>query len=185
MAMSYKGTPYVWGGSTPRAGTAPASSVHLRQGRHQPSQHDRHPHQWKVREDLQPKPGDLVYQNGGSHAGIYIGGGKIIGAQNPSVGTVVRPATDSPRPLMGYYLRRLNGIRKRGPSISRMGPLSSFRARRRTRSHALPLVTRSRPEAATDAHACGPTKAASCKHTTSCDSPDTWQGATRCPAHGA
>lgn len=48
-----------------------------------------------------PKPGDLVYQNGGSHVGIYVGNGQMIGAQNPSVGTILHSV--SRNPLMGYY----------------------------------------------------------------------------------
>lgn len=48
-----------------------------------------------------PKPGDLVFQNGGGHVGIYVGNGQMIGAQNPSVGTFQHPVTRNP--LMGYY----------------------------------------------------------------------------------
>ncbi|MFC7403216.1 C40 family peptidase [Citricoccus sp. GCM10030269] len=48
-----------------------------------------------------PKPGDLVFQNGGGHVGIYVGNGQMIGAQNPSVGTFQHSVTRNP--LMGYY----------------------------------------------------------------------------------
>lgn len=48
-----------------------------------------------------PQPGDLVFQNGGGHVGIYLGGGEMIGAQNPSVGTVKHNV--SRNPLYGYY----------------------------------------------------------------------------------
>lgn len=48
-----------------------------------------------------PKPGDLVFQNGGSHVGIYVGNGQMIGAQNPSVDTFQHPVTRNQ--LMGYY----------------------------------------------------------------------------------
>lgn len=48
-----------------------------------------------------PKPGDLVFQNGGGHVGIYVGNGMMIGAQNPSVGTFMHPVTRNP--LYGYY----------------------------------------------------------------------------------
>ena len=48
-----------------------------------------------------PKPGDLVFQNGGGHVGIYLGGGKMIGAQNPTVDTILHDVTRNP--LYGYY----------------------------------------------------------------------------------
>lgn len=48
-----------------------------------------------------PKPGDLVFQNGGGHVGIYVGNGMMIGAQNPSTGTFLHSV--SRNPLMGYY----------------------------------------------------------------------------------
>ncbi|MFD1845137.1 LysM peptidoglycan-binding domain-containing C40 family peptidase [Arthrobacter flavus] len=48
-----------------------------------------------------PQPGDLVIQNGGGHVGIYIGGGQMVSALNPSQGTLVH-AVDA-MPLVGYY----------------------------------------------------------------------------------
>jgi peptidoglycan DL-endopeptidase CwlO len=48
-----------------------------------------------------PKPGDLVFQNGFGHVGIYVGNGQMIGAQNPSVGTFQHSVTRNP--LNGYY----------------------------------------------------------------------------------
>ncbi|MGJ9373101.1 C40 family peptidase [Nesterenkonia sp. CF4.4] len=38
-----------------------------------------------------PSPGDIVIQNGGGHAAIYVGNGQLIGANNPRVGTVQYP----------------------------------------------------------------------------------------------
>ena len=35
-----------------------------------------------------PQPGDIVVQNGGGHVAIYVGNGQMIGAQNPSTGTI-------------------------------------------------------------------------------------------------
>lgn len=40
-----------------------------------------------------PKPGDLVVQNGGSHIGIYLGNGQMISALNPTQGTIVHPVS--------------------------------------------------------------------------------------------
>lgn len=40
-----------------------------------------------------PKPGDLVVQNGGNHIGIYLGNGQMISALNPSQGTIVHPVS--------------------------------------------------------------------------------------------
>lgn len=36
-----------------------------------------------------PEPGDIVFQNGYSHVGIYIGDGKMINALNPTQGTMI------------------------------------------------------------------------------------------------
>jgi peptidoglycan DL-endopeptidase CwlO len=47
------------------------------------------------------KPGDLVSQNGGSHIGIYLGGGKMVSALNPGDGTLVHPT--SWMSVDGYY----------------------------------------------------------------------------------
>ncbi|MGQ1798194.1 C40 family peptidase [Kocuria oceani] len=48
-----------------------------------------------------PQPGDLVSQNGGGHVGIYIGGGKMISALNPSQGTQIHSV--NAMQLDGYY----------------------------------------------------------------------------------
>ncbi|MGQ1837550.1 C40 family peptidase [Kocuria turfanensis] len=48
-----------------------------------------------------PQPGDLVSQNGGAHVGIYIGGGKMISALNPTQGTQVHSV--NAMPVDGYY----------------------------------------------------------------------------------
>lgn len=97
------GTPYVWGGETPRGwdcsgfvkyvygqsgiSIARGTSAILASG------------QFVKTDD--PQPGDLVFQNGGGHVGIYVGDGKMIGAQNPSVGTILHDVTRNP--LYGYY----------------------------------------------------------------------------------
>ena len=48
-----------------------------------------------------PQPGDLVSQNGGAHVGIYIGGGKMISALNPTQGTQIHSV--NAMPVDGYY----------------------------------------------------------------------------------
>lgn len=48
-----------------------------------------------------PKPGDIVFQNGYSHVGIYLGGGKMISALNPSEGTLIHSV--SIMHVDGYY----------------------------------------------------------------------------------
>ena len=48
-----------------------------------------------------PQPGDIVFQNGYSHVGIYLGDGKMISALNPSEGTLIH--STSIMPVDGYY----------------------------------------------------------------------------------
>ena len=50
-----------------------------------------------------PSPGDIVIQNGGSHAAIYVGNGQLIGANNPEQGTTIYSA-DSPYWSTTMYL---------------------------------------------------------------------------------
>ncbi len=51
-----------------------------------------------------PRPGDLVSQNGGAHVGIYLGGDRMISALNPQQGTIEHSVHDMP--LDGYYTMR-------------------------------------------------------------------------------
>jgi cell wall-associated NlpC family hydrolase len=102
-AKSMIGTPYVWGGTStsgwdcsgfvqwvyaqhgidlPRVTTAQAAAL-------TPTSN--------------PKPGDLVLQNGGSHIGIYLGDGQMISALNPGEGTKVHPT--SWMPVDGYFTK--------------------------------------------------------------------------------
>ena len=50
---------------------------------------------WKTSTD-QLSYGDLVFEYGGSHVGIYIGNGQIVHAANPSSGVIVGP-------IYGFY----------------------------------------------------------------------------------
>ena len=55
----------------------------------------------ELRPTAHPQPGDIVFQNGYSHVGIYLGDGKMISALNPSYGTLVHPT--SWMSVDGYY----------------------------------------------------------------------------------
>lgn len=51
-----------------------------------------------------PRPGDLVSQNDGSHVGIYLGGDRMISALNPQQGTLEHSVHDMA--LDGFYTVR-------------------------------------------------------------------------------
>ena len=55
----------------------------------------------ELRPTANPQPGDIVFQNGYSHVGIYLGNGKMISALNPTNGTLVHPT--SWMSIDGYY----------------------------------------------------------------------------------
>ena len=55
----------------------------------------------ELRPTANPQPGDIVFQNGYSHVGIYLGGGMMISALNPTNGTLVHPT--SWMSVDGYY----------------------------------------------------------------------------------
>lgn len=106
-AYSGIGRPYVYGGKTPAGWDCSGFTAwaYAQAGISIPSQTSAMRHSGKFTRVSTPQPGDLVFQNGGTHVGIYVGNGQMIGAQNPSVGTILHSV--SRNPLMGYY--RYNG----------------------------------------------------------------------------
>ncbi|TDM41622.1 NlpC/P60 family protein [Macrococcoides goetzii] len=50
-----------------------------------------------------PRPGDLVYFNGGSHVGVYIGNGRMVDALNPRAGVGERSIAGFYGTVTGYY----------------------------------------------------------------------------------
>ena len=55
----------------------------------------------ELRATANPQPGDIVFQNGYNHVGIYVGNGMMISALNPSQGTQLHPV--SWMSVDGYY----------------------------------------------------------------------------------
>lgn len=102
-AVKYAGVPYVWGGNTPSGWDCSGfvKYVYAQNGINIARGTSAILGSGQFKRTSNPKPGDLVFQNGGGHVGIYLGNGQMIGAQNPSVGTLVHSV--SRNPLYGYY----------------------------------------------------------------------------------
>jgi cell wall-associated NlpC family hydrolase len=90
IALRYLGVPYVWGGASPSGFDCSGlvMYVYAQLGISLPHYTVA---QWNATEPIsqsQMLPGDLVFFNGLSHVGIYIGGGQFVDA--PHTGSVVR-----------------------------------------------------------------------------------------------
>lgn len=102
-AAKYVGVPYVWGGNGPSGWDCSGfvKYVYAQHGINIARGTSAILGSGQFVRTSNPKPGDLVFQNGGGHVGIYLGGGQMIGAQNPTVDTMVHSV--SRNPLYGYY----------------------------------------------------------------------------------
>lgn len=102
-AAKYAGVPYVWGGNTPSGWDCSGfvKYVYAKHGINIARGTSAILGSGQFKRTSNPKPGDLVFQNGGGHVGIYLGGGQMIGAQNPTVDTMIHSV--SRNPLYGYY----------------------------------------------------------------------------------
>jgi cell wall-associated NlpC family hydrolase len=108
-ARKFIGTPYSWGGSSPRTGfdcSGFVSYVYEHFGISLP--HSSYGQLSRGRRVLRKylKPGDLVFFDGGGHVGIYVGGNRLIDA--PHSGSVVHISTMTDWYSYDYYdARRL------------------------------------------------------------------------------
>lgn len=102
-AYSGVGNPYVWGGNTPAGWDCSGFTkwAYAKAGINIQRTTSSILASGQFKRTSTPQPGDLVFQNGGKHVGIYVGDGKMIGAQNPSVGTILHSVNRNP--VYGYY----------------------------------------------------------------------------------
>jgi len=107
-AKRFIGTPYAWGGSSPRTGFDCSGFVRyvyghfgidLAHSSFSDYLRGRRVGRWAM------KPGDLVFFDGEGHVGIYVGHGRFI--HSPHTGTAVRITT-----MAGWYASRFDGARR-------------------------------------------------------------------------
>ena len=103
-ALSGAGTPYVWGGKAPGGWDCSGfvAWVLAQHGINVTSYTGAMMNQ--LPRTSAPQPGDVVFTNGYSHVGIYLGNGQMISALNPSQGTQVTSVDGGGfMPVDGYY----------------------------------------------------------------------------------
>jgi len=111
-ALEYLGAPYATIGDSPTTGFSCIGFVHFIFAQHGvdvpydiPMAWNSEPH--VALDDL--LPGDLLFYSntvfaGLSHVGIYIGNGKMVGADNFTVGVTIDDITDS------YWMQHFTGV---------------------------------------------------------------------------
>ncbi len=107
VAMSYLGTPYVWGGASPAGFDCSGLVMFAYQAVGVSLPHSSYA-MWSVGVPVpenQLEPGDLLFFDGLGHVGIYVGNGEFIHA--PHTGTVVQVS-----PLAGSYAASYVGARR-------------------------------------------------------------------------